>query len=161
MADNNKLELVIEVDPSKANAAIKGVNSGLSAMEQAAVQGSIRASGGIDGLTASMVKGATAGNLLADAIKNAISFAKEWTIEAAKHAAHTEKMEMSAKALAKAHGIGSEAMKTAVEQVKAVGFATRDAIHAVDRLIIAELGLEKAQGLAKVASLLRFTRSNG
>ena len=32
-----------------------------------------------------------AGNLLADAIKNAIEFAKEWTIEAAKEAAHADR----------------------------------------------------------------------
>jgi hypothetical protein len=35
-------------------------------------------------MTASMVKGATAGNLLADAIKQAIQWAKDWTIDAAK-----------------------------------------------------------------------------
>ena len=36
MADNNKLELVVEVDVHKANASIKSVNTGLSSMEQAA-----------------------------------------------------------------------------------------------------------------------------
>ena len=36
MADNNKLELVVEMDVNKANASIKSVNTGLSSMEQAA-----------------------------------------------------------------------------------------------------------------------------
>ena len=36
MADNNKLELVVEVDVNKANASIKSINTGLSSMEQAA-----------------------------------------------------------------------------------------------------------------------------
>ena len=38
MADNNKLELVVEVDVNKANASIKSVNTGLSGMEQAAAK---------------------------------------------------------------------------------------------------------------------------
>ena len=52
----------------------------------------VRASSGIDGMTASMVKGATAGNLLADAIKGALEWAKEWTIGAAMAAAHDERL---------------------------------------------------------------------
>jgi hypothetical protein len=61
MADNNKLELVVEVDVNKANASIKSVNTGLSSMEQAASKAAHGASAGIDGMTASMVKGAAAG----------------------------------------------------------------------------------------------------
>ena len=38
MADNNKLELVVEVDVNKANASIMSVNTGLSGMEQAAAR---------------------------------------------------------------------------------------------------------------------------
>jgi hypothetical protein len=80
MPDNSKLELIVEVDVNKANASIKSVNTGLSSMEQAATQAARGASQGIDGMTASMVKGATAGNLLADSIKKALDWAKEWTI---------------------------------------------------------------------------------
>ena len=81
MADNNKLELVVEVDINKANALIKSVNTGLSSMEQAASKAAHGASAGIDGMTASMVKGAAAGNLIAESIKKALEWAKEWTIE--------------------------------------------------------------------------------
>jgi hypothetical protein len=35
MADNSKLELVVEVDVNKANASIKSINTGLSSIEQA------------------------------------------------------------------------------------------------------------------------------
>ena len=92
MADNinNKLELVVEVDVNKANASIKSVNAGLSSMEQAASKAAHGASAGIDGTTASVVKGATADNLIAESIKKAFEWAKEWTIEAANHAAHTD-----------------------------------------------------------------------
>ena len=61
MADNNKLELVVEVDVNKANASIKSINTGLSSMERAAGKAARGASAGIDGITVSMVKGATAG----------------------------------------------------------------------------------------------------
>jgi hypothetical protein len=151
MADNSKLELVVEVDVNKANASIKSVNTGLSSMEQAATQAARGASAGIDGMTASMVKGATAGNLLADSIKEALNWAKEWTIGAAQHAAHTDKMALSMESLAKAHKVSSEAASNAVQAVKAVGFETQDAIHTVDRLVIANLSLANAPGLAKVA----------
>src|ERR1017187_5792333 len=151
MADNSKLELVVEVDVNRANASIKSINTGLSSMEQAAGKAARGASAGIDGLTVSMVKGATAGNLLADSIKKALDWAKEWTIGAAEHAAHTDKMSMSMTALAKAHGVSAEASNRAVQAVKDVGFGTQDAIHAVDRLMVADMNLSKAQGLAKVA----------
>src|SRR5512138_1343803 len=147
MADN-KLELIIEVDPARANAGIKSVNAGLSSMEQAAVKGGAAASAGMDQFTASMVKGATAGNLIADAIKKAIDFAKSWTIEAAKMAAHEQRMEASGRALAKAHGIANEQFEKAVESVRKIGFHGEDAVHAIDRMIIADLELSKAQGLA-------------
>ena len=90
MADNNKLELVVEVDVNKANASIKSINTGLSSMEQAAGKAARGASAGIDGLTVSMVKGSAAGNLLADSIKKALDWAKEWTLGAAQHAARTD-----------------------------------------------------------------------
>ena len=151
MADNNKLELVVEVDVNKANASIKSINTGLSSMEQAASKAARGASAGIDGITVSMAKGAVAGNLLADVIKGAIEWAKKWTVEAAQYAAHTTKMEASMNALAKAHGEVPGAVNSAVEAIKKVGFSTQDAIHAVDRLMIADMHLSKAQGLAKVA----------
>src|ERR1039457_841683 len=74
MADHNKLELVVEVDVNKANASIKSVNTGLSSMEQAASKAARGASVGIDGMTASMVKGAAAGNSTAESIKKALEF---------------------------------------------------------------------------------------
>ncbi|MCX6624673.1 MAG: hypothetical protein NTY38_27150, partial [Acidobacteria bacterium] len=151
MPANNKLELVVEVDANRANASIKSVNAGRSSIESTAVNSARGASRGIDSMTASMVKGATAGNLLAEGIRKAIDFAKEWTIEAAQHAAHTDKMALSMTALAKAHGVSVESANQAVEAVKKVGFGVQDAIHAVDRLIVADMSLSKAEGLAKVA----------
>ena len=120
----NKLELVVEVDVNKANASIKSVNTGLSGMEQAAAKAARGASAGIDGMTASMVKGAAAGNLIAESIKKALDWAKEWTLGAAEHAAHTDKMSLSMASLAKAHGVSAEASNKAVEAVKTVGPGT-------------------------------------
>ena len=151
MADNNKLELVVEVDVNRANASIKSINSDLSSLEQAAAKAARGTSSGIDGITVSMVKGATAGNLFADAIKKGFEWMKQWTVEAALGAAHTTKMAMSMGALAAAHGVSSQSAAQAVESIKRVGYGAQDAIHAVNRLMIANLGLEKAQGLAKVA----------
>src|SRR2546426_23875 len=60
-------------------------------------------------------------------------------------------MGMSMVALAKARGVTEEDAKKSAEAVKKVGFLTEDAIHAVDRLMIADMSLSKAEGLAKVA----------
>ena len=76
---------------------------------------------------------------------------KEWTIGAAEHAAHADRMGMSMLALAKADGVGAAAAEYLVEAVKKVGFSTEDAIHAVNRLVIADTSLSKATGLARIA----------
>ena len=58
---------------------------------------------------------------------------------------------MERASLAKAHGVSAEASNTAVEAAKKIGISTEDAIHAVDRLMIADINPSKAEGLAKVA----------
>jgi hypothetical protein len=151
MANSNQIELVVTVEVDKANQSIKSVNANLSSIEAAATKSARGAAQGIDGMTASMVKGAAAGNLLADAIKKAIDFAKEWTVEAAKEAAHAERAAAITQTLAKAHGDGAEAASKAVDAIRAVGFTAQDATTSVQKLIIADIGLEKAQGLARVA----------
>ncbi|MBK5292615.1 MAG: hypothetical protein JJE04_13175 [Acidobacteriia bacterium] len=150
MADN-KFELVVEVDVNKANASIKTVNSGLSSIEQTAAKASQGASSTIDGMTAAMVKGATAGNLLADAIKSAVGWAKEFTVGSVMMAAENAKAEASLKALATAHGVGAAAATRQVAAIEEIGFEFTEAAHAVQRLIIADMDLAKAEGLAKLA----------
>jgi hypothetical protein len=151
MANSNQVELVVTVEVDKANQSIKSVNANLSGIEAAATKSARAASAGIDGMTASMVKGAAAGNLLADAIKKAIDFAKEWTVEAAKEAAHTERAAVVARSLAKAHGDGAAAAEKAIAAIRQVGYATADATATVQKLIIADIGLDKATSLAKIA----------
>jgi hypothetical protein len=150
MADN-KLELVVEVDTNRANASIKSVNASLSSMESAAAKSAKGAAQGIDGMTASMVKGATAGNLFADAIQSAIAWAKEFTVGSVMMAAENAKAEASLKALATAHGVGAAAATRQVATIEEIGFEFTEAAHAVQRLIVADMDLGKAQGLAKLA----------
>jgi len=150
MADN-RLELVVEVDTNRANASIRSVNASLSSMEASAVKTARGASQGIDGMTAAMVKGATAGNLLADAIKSALTWAKEFTVGSVMMAAENAKAEASLKALANAHGVGAAAAARQVAAIEDIGFEYTEAAHAVQRLIVADLELSKAQGLAKLA----------
>jgi hypothetical protein len=151
MASDNKLELVVEVDASRANASIKSINSGLSGMEQAAASAARGASAGIDGFTASVAKGAAAGNLLAESIKKAIEWVKEWTVEAAKSAANTERMEAITASLARVHGNSAESARKAAEAIKQVGYTTDEALGAVQKMIRADMDLSRAEGLAKVA----------
>jgi len=148
---DNKLELVVEVDANRANASIKSVNASLSSMEAAAAKSARGAAQGIDGMTSAMVKGATAGNLLADAIKSALAWAKDFTVGSVMMAAENAKAEASLKALANAHGVGAAAAAKQVSAIEEIGFEYTEAAHAVQRLIVADLELSKAQGLAKLA----------
>jgi hypothetical protein len=150
MADN-KLELVVTIEVDKANQSIKSVNTNLSSIEATATKAARGASQGIDGMTASMVKGATAGNLLADAIKKVIDFGKEWTIGAARQAAQEDRLVSITRTLARVHGDGAAAAAKAIEAIRQVGYTSEDATTSVQKLIIADIGLEKAQGLARVA----------
>jgi len=150
MADN-KLELVVEVDTNRANASIKSVNESLSSMEASAVKTARGAAQGIDGMTAAMVKGATAGNLLADAIKSALTWAKEFTVGSVMMAAQNSKAEASLKALAGAHGISAAAVQQHTAAIEDIGYEFTEAAHAIQRLIVADMDLGKAQGLAKLA----------
>jgi hypothetical protein len=151
MPTDNRLELVVEVDTNRANASIKSVNASLSSMEASAVKTARGAAQGIDGMTASMVKGATAGNLFADAVKSALTWAKEFTVGSVMMAAENAKAEASLKALANAHGVGAAAAARQVAAIEEIGFEYTEAAHAVERLIVADLELSKAQGLAKLA----------
>jgi hypothetical protein len=150
MADN-KLELVVTIEVDKANQSIKSINTNLSNIEATATKAARGASQGIDGMTASMVKGATAGNLLADAIKKVIDFGKEWTIGAARQAAQEDRLVSITRTLARVHGDGAAAAAKAIEAIRQVGYTSEDATTSVQKLIIADIGLEKAQGLARVA----------
>ena len=58
--DNNKLELVIEVQADKANAQIKGPTESLAGIDRIAASVAQNPSQGVDGMTASMVKGSLA-----------------------------------------------------------------------------------------------------
>jgi hypothetical protein len=89
--------------------------------------------------------------LLADAIQSALTWAKEFTVGSVMMAAENAKAEASLKALANAHGVGAAAAARQVAAIEDIGFEYTEAAHAVQRLIVADLELSKAQGLAKLA----------
>ncbi|MBI3281464.1 MAG: hypothetical protein HYZ57_16665 [Acidobacteria bacterium] len=60
-----------------------------------------------------------------------------------------------ARALAKSHGDGAAAAEKAIEPIRGFGFAVADATTSVQKLIIADIGLDKAPGLAKIAESLK------
>jgi hypothetical protein len=92
MANENRLELVIEVQADKANAQIKGPTQSLAGIERIAASVAKNASEGIDGMTASTVKGSRAGNLLAEAIRGAAESVKEYVAGAVEMAAYSGRL---------------------------------------------------------------------
>ena len=151
MASNNQLELVVTVEVDRANRSIKSVNASLSSMEAAAAKTARGASSGIDGMTASMVKGATAGNLLADGIKKALGWLKDMTVEVAKYAARTDVMALVSQQLAKVNHVAAGEVDLLVDRIKDLGITTQEAHGVIQRMIFAQLDLSKATQLARVA----------
>ena len=151
MANNNQIELVVTVEVDRANKSIKAVNASLSSMEAAATKSARGASQGIDGMTTSMVKGATAGNLLAEGIKTALGWLKEMTLEVAKYAARTEVMSVVTNKLAEVNGHSAQFVGMLVDRIKQLGITTQESHGVVQRMIFAELDLAKATELARVA----------
>ncbi|MCZ2147963.1 MAG: hypothetical protein LC126_09300 [Bryobacterales bacterium] len=151
MASSNQVELVVTVEVDKANQSIKSVNANLSSIESTAAKSARGAAAGIDGMTAAMVKGATAGNLLADAIKTALRWVKEFTIDAVKDAAHVERLEQATLALAKSHGVSAEAVRKTSQAIQDLNLEDEVALRTINRLIVADMGFDKAEGLAKLA----------
>lgn len=151
MAASNKLELVVDVDVNKGNASIRSFNSSLASVEQSASRASRGASAGIDGMTASMAKGATAGNLFADSIQKVLGWARELTVEVAKYAARTEVLGVVTQQLAKVNGLSAAGVGLLVDRVKALGITTQEAHGVIQKMIFAELDLSKATQLARAA----------
>lgn len=151
MAADNKLELVVEIDTNRANASIKSVNSSLSSMEAAAAKSARGASAGIDGLTASMVKGAAAGTVLGHAFERAVGWLKEYGAEIVKYAARTQTLGVVTNQLAKVNDYNATSVNRLVDRIKQLGVSTQEAHGVVQRMIFAELDLSKATDLARVA----------
>jgi len=150
MADN-KLELIIDVDAGRGNAAIKGVNKNLSELEKQAVSSSKRASSGIDGMTLSLTKGVLAGNALYDMAKKALGMLKQFTLGAIEAQAEmgktAEKIGLNVKEfsafshVAKLTGLDAETLS------RAVGLLSKNMLAAAQgskeqRKHFASLGIE-------------------
>lgn len=83
LADNDKLELVVEVDVNKANASIKSINTGLSSMKQAAGTAGARRVLRDRRLTVSMAKGFGRRQPPRGVDQKTPDWAKEWILGAA------------------------------------------------------------------------------
>ena len=87
-----------------------------------------------------MVKGATAGDLLADSIERALDW-EEWTIGMAEHAAHTDRTSISMAALAKAHGASAEASNRPLKRSRRSASAPVTPSIAVARRRVTDMSL--------------------
>ena len=94
------------------------MNQSLAGIERIAVPVAKNASEGVEGMTASMVKGSLAGNLLAEAIKGAAESVKEYVAGAVEMAVVTERIEIGTQAPAKARGLDAKAARDQIEASK-------------------------------------------
>jgi len=148
---DNRLELVVQVDVDKANASIKSINTGLSNLESTASNAARGASRGIDGLTLSVVKGATAANLLTGAFERVVGWVREYTVESAKLAARNETLAVVNAQLARANDYNGDAIERLVGRVKNLGITTQAARDTVNKMIAAQLDLSRTTDLARLA----------
>jgi hypothetical protein len=150
-ANPNTLQLVIQVEADNANNSIKSVNASLSSLESTAVSAARGASQGIDGLTASVARGAAAGTVLAHAFEKVVGWVKEYTLEAARLAARNETLAVVNQQLARANSYNGDAIERLVDRIKALGITTQASRDTVNKMIAAQLDLSKATDLARLA----------
>lgn len=151
MPADSMLDLVVFVETGKANASIKSINVRLSPIESTALSATCRVPRGIGGMTTSIITGATAVNVLAGAIEKALSAANDFSIDSVMLAAENARARHSLNALATAYGVGAAAAAEQVAPNEVIGFEYTEAAHTVSPLVIFDLELSKAQGLAKLA----------
>lgn len=134
---SNALELVISIDGGHANTAIKGINNGLSSIEQTAVRVARNASAGVDGMTHKMVEAVTVGELLAHTIERMGEMAKDFVKESILLSAQLERTQLASGLLAESLGKTPEDAKKWVESVAEIGYTARDATEFINQLLVA------------------------
>ncbi|MBN2118514.1 MAG: hypothetical protein JW730_18215 [Anaerolineales bacterium] len=134
MASDNRLELVINVDSKQGNASIKSVNKSLSGLEDQVIRSTKRASSGMDGMTASMVKGVLAGNALFYAAKKAFDMLKKFTLGAIETqdmmAKTAQKLGMTVEEFSSLHHVSELAGMSTEQFSSAVGLLSKNMLEA-------------------------------
>jgi hypothetical protein len=87
-------------------------------MGAAAARSARGASAGIDGLTATMVKGAAAGTVLGHAFEQAVGWLKEYGAEIVKYAARTQTLGVVTNQLAKVNDYNAASVNRLVDRIK-------------------------------------------
>jgi hypothetical protein len=92
-----------------------------------------------------------AANVLTEALQKVVEFTKEYTVEAAKYAARTETVAVVMDKLAQVNHLSTGAVRAQVQEVKALGITTQDAMAVINRMVFAQLDLKRAAELARLA----------
>jgi len=110
----------------------QSISAGLSSVKLTAAKTARGASAAIGGMTARMVKGATAGNLIVGTTNRVAERTRNRTIRAAQIAARESSMGACGRALAKAHDVATDAFQNAVEAVRKVGYHGEEVVHSAE-----------------------------
>ena len=156
----NKIYIQVDFQSQSANQAITTLNKNIGAIGAAASQATIKASAGIDGMTSSMLKAVTGGNLLSNTIQTALQWLKQMGADAVLQATQVERMQVATEQLAKANGIALEAVNQYSEAIQRLGIEDDKALEIINQMILANIHLSKTEGLAKMAKDLAALRAN-
>src|SRR5678816_323581 len=165
MPGPNELNLLITGDSASYNKAADSANRATAKLGDSAQRSGDKASksfeqmalsagrgaAGINDLSKSLAGAVLSGTLLADGLEGALSKLKEYTVEAAKLAARNETLQVVSQSLARVNGVGEDAVARLVERMKGLNITTQQSYSTVNRLIVAQIDLSKAMGLARLA----------
>jgi hypothetical protein len=91
------------------------------------------------------------GILYSEAIMGAARALKEVTVESALYAARTQQLNTVMDQLARTNGLSVSAVRAQADAVKALGITTQESRETINRMIFAQLDLNKATDLARLS----------
>lgn len=156
----NRIYIQVDFQSQSANQAITTLNKNIASIGSAAKSATATATGAISGLTSTFLKGVVGGNLLTNAIQTALAALKDFGVQAAIQGAQIERMEVATLELAKANGIAAEEIQKRSEAVQQLGIEDDKALEVINKMIVANVDLEKAQPLAQMAKDLAALKAN-
>ena len=152
MANNNQFELVVTVEVDKANQSIKSVNANLSGIEAAATQVGAcrfvwhRRHDGFDGQGRDGWQSARGRDQERHRVREGVD-----RRGGEGGGAHGARRSLSRARWPRRTATAPPPRRRQLRRSGEVGYATADATTSVQKLIIADIGLDKATSLAKIA----------
>lgn len=147
----SRVQLVITLDESNAEAGLKKVRTALDGMGATARTVTSEGTHGFRQLTGSITGGVFAANLIERALGNVFELMKRGLVESTLLAARSDVLKNVQSTLASQLGLSNRVLEAQVQQLRSLGIAQNDARQSILQFATSELDTADAIGIANVA----------